>query len=79
MGTQPGWADFVLIAPKGHAIERPAFLELKRHGGRLTEAQAGFARWCKLNGCPHAVAYSYQEAVAILTGWGAVRAGVHVQ
>jgi hypothetical protein len=82
MGVNPGWADLLLIPPLDHAprwCRRPHFLELKRHGGRLTEAQAGFALWCKLNGCPHAVAHSYQEAVEVLKGWGAVRAGVRVQ
>jgi hypothetical protein len=82
MGANPGWPDFLLIAPRDHAprwCRRPHFLELKRHGGRLTEAQAGFALWCELNGCPHAVASSYRQAVEVLKGWGALRAGVHVQ
>jgi hypothetical protein len=79
MGVQAGWPDLVFLAPQGHPIQRPMFLELKRRGGKLTEAQAGFAAWCVANGCPHAVAYSYDEAVAALKRWGVLRAGVHVQ
>jgi hypothetical protein len=79
MGTQPGWADLILLAPREHPIQRPMFLELKRRGGRMTEHQAGFALWCKLNGCPHAVADTYEAAVKILQGWGALRARVKVQ
>jgi hypothetical protein len=79
MGTQPGWPDFLLIAPRQHHSPRPHFLELKRRGAKLTEAQAGFALWCKLNDCPHVVAHSYEEAVAVLKGWGALWTGVKVQ
>jgi hypothetical protein len=79
MGTQPGWPDFILLAPRQHHSPRPHFLELKRRGSALTEHQAAFALWCKLNDCPHAVAHSYDEAVAILKDWGALWKGVHVQ
>lgn len=79
MGTQPGWPDFILIAPRDYYAPRPHFLELKRRGGKLTETQAGFALWCKLNDCPHAVADSYDAAVKILQGWGALMSKVHVQ
>jgi hypothetical protein len=79
MGTQAGWPDFIFVPPKGSENPRPHFLELKRRGGKLTEHQAAFALWCKLNDCPHAVAHSYDEAVAILKGWGALWTGVKVQ
>jgi hypothetical protein len=84
MGLMPGWPDFILIPPcnpehASAADQRPMFLELKRRGGKLTEHQAAFALWCKLNGCPHAVADSYEAAVKILQQWGALRAGVKVQ
>lgn len=78
MGANPGWPDFILIPP-WLEVSRPHFLELKRRGAKLTEPQAGFALWCKLNQCPHAVAYSYEQAVVILKGWGALWPGVHVQ
>jgi hypothetical protein len=79
MGTARGWADLVFLAPRGHPIQRPFFLELKRRNGKLTELQAGFALWCQFNDCPHAVADSYEAAVKILQEWGVLRAGVHVQ
>jgi hypothetical protein len=80
MGVQAGWPDFILLPPgRGQAFTRAHFLELKRRGGRLTDAQADFAQWCVANGCPHAVAHCYEEAVAVLKGWGALWTGVKVQ
>jgi hypothetical protein len=82
MGTKAGWPDFILIAPATVQLQsmlRPHFLELKRRGGRLTDAQSAFAEWCAGSRCPHAVAYGYEEALAVLKGWGVLRAGVHVQ
>jgi hypothetical protein len=79
MGTQPGWADIILLPPRGHPIQRPHFVELKRRGAKLTEHQAGFALWCKLNDCPHEVAESYDVAIRILQQWGALLAGVRAQ
>jgi hypothetical protein len=79
MGVVPGLPDFLLFPPLGAGDPHVHCLELKRRGAKLTEHQAGFALWCKLNGYPHAVAHSYEEAVAVLTGWGVLRSGVHVQ
>jgi hypothetical protein len=78
LGTQPGWPDFIFLAPLEYG-RRPFFLELKRRGAKLTEHQAGFALWCQLNDCPHAVTSDYETAVKILQGWGALRMGVNVQ
>jgi hypothetical protein len=79
MGVMPGWPDLIFIPPKGHPTQRPHFLELKRRGAKLTEPQAGFALWCKLNDCPHEVANSYAAAVKVLQQWGALQTGVRVQ
>jgi hypothetical protein len=79
MGVTPGWPDFLLIAPGNHPVARPHFLELKRRAHRLKGAQGEFEQWCERNGCPHAVASSYRQAVEVLKGWGALRTGVHVQ
>jgi hypothetical protein len=80
MGLMPGWPDFILIPPATPTIcQRPHFLELKRPGGKLTEHQSGFALWCKLNDCPHAVTSDYRTAVKILQAWGALLARVNVQ
>jgi hypothetical protein len=80
MGTQAGWPDLILIPPAGPKFwQRPHFLELKRRGGKLTGPQAGFALWCKLNGCPHEVCDTYDAAVKILKQWGALMDRVKVQ
>jgi len=80
MGVQPGWPDLLLIPPAGPKFwQRPHYLELKRRGGKLTEHQAGFALWCKLNGCPHEVCDSYDAAVKTLKQWGALMDRVNVQ
>jgi hypothetical protein len=69
MGTKPGWADFVLIDPEG----RHYYLELKRGNNPLSDAQVKFRDDCHQRSVPWAVARSYEEAEAILKGWGAVR------
>jgi hypothetical protein len=68
MGVAKGWPDFVLLSPQGQAH----FLELKRRGEHLDEAQAAFAAYCVEHGYPHAVAHTLAEAVAQLRQWGAV-------
>lgn len=75
MGTKAGFPDFLLVSPGGHAF----FLELKRHGGRLTEAQKEFAAWCSLHQIPFAIAHNPDEAIAAFRQWGAIRTGVKVQ
>lgn len=69
-GVKPGWTDVQLVSPAGifHA------LELKRGAkGRMSEAQLDFQKHCQAMGWPHAVARSFDEAHAILRGWGAIR------
>jgi hypothetical protein len=69
MGLQRGWPDFILVPPSGllHA------LELKRLGEQLTEEQEQLQRWFIVNGLPHSVAYSVDEAFAVLDCWDALR------
>jgi VRR-NUC domain-containing protein len=69
MGVQPGWADLILINSAGQAF----FLELKRRGGHLSEAQEQFAQWCGEHSIPFAWADSLDEALAVLRRWGALR------
>ncbi len=68
MSTQRGWPDFILVSPAGklHA------LELKRPGGRLSEAQGAFQVWACAWGLPHCVAESMKDVLAILDYWGAL-------
>jgi hypothetical protein len=74
-GFQPGWPDFVLLAPGG----RLHCMELKRRGNKPTEHQAAFALWCRLNGVPHEFVWDVATAIAVFEGWGALRTVVEVQ
>jgi len=69
MGLQKGWPDIVLINPAGlfHG------LELKRRGETLTDEQQDFRVWCCRFGVPHSVAYSFDDAFAVLSAWGCLR------
>jgi hypothetical protein len=69
MGLQRGWPDFQLISPRGlfHA------LELKRAGEDLTEEQEAFQLWSIRHGVPHSVAFTIDEALAVLGAWGVLR------
>jgi hypothetical protein len=72
MGVQRGWPDLMLFDGAG----RLHALELKRQGETLTEDQAAFAAWCVGAGVPHAVVRSTDEALRILSAWGALRVQV---
>ena len=56
MGLQPGWPDFLLLAPA--TADRPGglvhMLELKRRGEDLGKAQEELAAWCAEQGVPFA-------------------------
>jgi len=69
MGLQKGWPDFVLISPTG----RHCWLELKRGRAALKAEQARFGQACLSRGVTWAVARSFEEAVARLNDWGALR------
>jgi hypothetical protein len=73
MGVKPGWPDFILLSPVGHAH----FLELKRRGETLSDSQDEFAGWCAAHGYPFTVADDFSAALTILQDWGAVRTSLH--
>lgn len=78
MGLQPGWPDFVLVGPaaadrKGRLVH---MLELKRHGEDLNEALKALAAWCAEQGVPFACFDDLRDAIAVLSGSGALRAGI---
>jgi VRR-NUC domain len=75
MGTRRGWPDFQIF----QADDRVCFLELKRQGGRLSEDQQRIAGHLRRGGQRFEVVDSLEAAIAILKGWGAVRAGISVQ
>lgn len=67
-GLKPGAADILLtISGRTH------WLELKSATGRQRESQKAFEIECGLCGVPYAIAKSFDEAQAILNGWGAFR------
>jgi hypothetical protein len=65
MGLMRGFPDIQLISPAGvfHG------LELKRTGESLTGDQEAFQLWSVANGVPYSVAYSIDEALAVLNAW----------
>ena len=70
MGVNRGFPDLLLWDELG----RSYFLELKRSGATLSDAQQVIADKCRNRPhITHAVAYSYQEARRILIAWGALR------
>lgn len=83
MGLEPGWPDFILLAPQGGtgSILNPLFggahfLELKREGQDLTDYQQSFADYCDANGYAYFWTADFSEAVDQLKTWGAVIASV---
>jgi hypothetical protein len=75
MGLKKGWPDFQLVVPGG----RFHGLEMKRRGQRLSEEQAEVAAELRAAGAVHAVAHSFDKAVALLKRWGALPAGFRPQ
>jgi hypothetical protein len=74
MGVLPGCADLEFF----YHGPRILFLELKRPGGKLSEAQVGFALAVKLLGAEYFVVTSVDDAIKILGERGLIRAGVEV-
>jgi len=69
MGVQPGVSDVHLLDPHGRFYA----LELKRKGKKPTDAQLlWMAEVGKRQECRVAWADSYDDAMAILRGWGAI-------
>jgi hypothetical protein len=81
MGTNRGWPDFIFFAPAIEDSEgsRPGcvyLLELKRKGAKLTEHQDVLMHSLRMKGHRYAVADNFDDALAILKTWGAVRVSV---
>lgn len=62
MGVKPGVPDFILISPHGSV----RFLEIKRVGETLSEAQEDFRMHCTRHGIAHAIAHNIDQALAAL-------------
>jgi hypothetical protein len=63
-----GAADLALVV-NGH----PYFLELKAEKGVQSDAQKAFQARVIMAGGTYAIAYSINDALAILRAWGAIR------
>jgi hypothetical protein len=69
MGVMPGAFDFLLIGPDG----QHHWLELKRGRAVLSVDQQQFLRNLAARRVPHAIARSFDEAVAALKSWDVLR------
>jgi hypothetical protein len=72
MGTMPNWPDFILVSPEGtfHG------LELKRKGESLNPGQRAWHSRTIGRGWKVTHTDSFDEALAILRDWGALRVNV---
>lgn len=76
MGVLPGVSDLIFIAPpygKVHA------LELKRRGKKPTQEQWDFIDAVQAAGGVASWADNYDDAIKILTHWGALSPRMHIQ
>lgn len=75
MGVKPGWSDFLLVSPIGARLHA---LELKRRGNKPTEEQKAFLAAVQAAGGEAAWCDSFDDAVTILKGWGALSDRIHL-
>lgn len=64
-GVLKGAPDLAFVLPNG----QPAYIELKRPGGRLSPEQKAFMEKCQRLRINHAVIADIDSALAILRGW----------
>jgi hypothetical protein len=57
-----GFPDRTVLGPDGLV----AFIEFKRHDGRVSAGQKNFLAWASLNGHAAFLAYSFEEAVKFM-------------
>jgi hypothetical protein len=69
MGVKAGVDDLIFIQRGGLVY----LLELKRPDGSRTKAQREFHFWCQANDVPSEIASDIEEAIEIVTDWGALR------
>jgi hypothetical protein len=68
-GLLPGVADICVMLLEA----KTGWLEMKKHGGRQSDEQMGFAARCARLGHPYGIAYTLDEAIAFFERIGAVR------
>lgn len=69
MGVMPGWPDLLFVNPGG----LHHYIELKREGGVLNDAQIEMRRFLKAAGCPYLLSMDVGEILHTLQFWGALR------
>jgi hypothetical protein len=69
LGVRAGVPDIVLVSPCGSV----RFLELKRPGETLSDAQEDFRIHCTRHGIAHAIAYDFDQALIALDAWSCLR------
>ena len=67
-GLRPGVADLCMIGPG----QRVWFIEVKRPGGKISQAQKEFWTSCRARDVPYDVVYSLDEAIDTLSNWGLI-------
>jgi hypothetical protein len=70
MGVKAGVSDFILVGPPFGTLHA---LELKRQGDRPEDHQLAFLEAVTLCGGRSAWVDTYEQAIAVLKDWGAVR------
>jgi VRR-NUC domain len=71
MGVMPGVADLFIMWDRSYPRPGILFVELKAPRGRVSEAQAAFAKRCGWHGAPHAICRSVEEVESFLRVLGA--------
>lgn len=74
MGVKPGWPDLLFVSPAG----QHHYIELKRKGGRLNDAQLEFQTFAQFAAIPYLCSISVEEIWAQLQAWGAVKSNVRI-
>lgn len=67
-GLTPGWPDFQLFHVKG----KVCFVELKRRGGRATEAQEELGDFLERAGHGYLISDSFNDVIDKLKAWGVI-------
>jgi hypothetical protein len=69
MGLQRGWPDCILVSPHGSV----RFLEVKRQGESLSDAQEEIRVFCIRHWILHVVADTFDQALEALDQWHCLR------
>jgi hypothetical protein len=71
MGVRAGIPDFAIVPPHGQTH----WLELKRPGEELSEAQERFKLWAARHGVPFVVAHNMADVLIAFAAWRCLEPG----